>query len=125
MASSSPLDHIDTAQILLNETPLYRIPGIQHKTGAYIRSRSGIADKATHARTRAWWEDTRRIAEEVYFEAVKDAEAKYGDHGPLVSGVVRGHFPADVKKVLRELAHFITEAGDAAELHRKASGARS
>ena len=32
------------------------------------------------------------------------AGRRYGDHGPLISGVVRGHFPDQIKTALRLLA---------------------
>lgn len=41
------------------------------------------------------------------------AEAKFGDHGALISGVVRDHFPPQVKAALRALAHRVgTELDD-------------
>jgi hypothetical protein len=39
---------------------------------------------------------------------------KYGSHGPDISGVVRDHFPANVKTDLRLLARNVTEQRDAA-----------
>lgn len=38
-----------------------------------------------------------------YQSAIGEALAKYGRHGPLVSGVIRNHFPEAVKGSLREL----------------------
>ena len=41
----------------------------------------------------------------------RSAEAalkKYGDHGPIISGCVRDHFPDDVKHHLRNLARCAT-----------------
>ena len=46
-------------------------------------------------------------------EAAK-ALQKYGDHGPLVSGCVRDHFPADVKAALRRFAAQVTFNSDLA-----------
>lgn len=43
---------------------------------------------------------------------------EYGNHGPLVSGVGRDHFPEDVKEELRSLArevHDMNEKGRAAK----------
>lgn len=58
-------------------------------------------------------------------ELVGHAYAAYGKHGPLISGVVRDHFPADVKHRLRFLdtATYLTDA--AARLHEKLSKSRS
>lgn len=38
--------------------------------------------------------------------------ARYGDHGPQISGIVRDHFPDEVKNRLRKLAVLITKYGD-------------
>jgi hypothetical protein len=94
------------------------------ETGAQIRTLSHIHDKAKHLGLRNYWRGVERAALGIYAHAVDAALAKYGDQGQLVSGVVREHFPKAVKDDLRKLAHLITEAADAAELHRKASGAR-
>ncbi len=39
---------------------------------------------------------------------------RFGDQGSQISGVVRDHFPADVKDNLRELARTVTRESDAA-----------
>jgi len=44
------------------------------------------------------------------------AATEYGDHGPLISGVVRDHFPLHVKTALRLLAR---RAGDRLERSRE------
>ena len=38
----------------------------------------------------------------------------WGDHGPLISGCVRDHFPAPVKETLRNLARAVTHYSDSA-----------
>ena len=43
-----------------------------------------------------------------------EACEKYGDHGPLISGCVREHFPEDVKANLRALANAVTNWSNAA-----------
>lgn len=40
----------------------------------------------------------------------ESALALYGDHGPLVSGCVRSHFPEPVKDRLRSLARQVSRA---------------
>ena len=40
--------------------------------------------------------------------------AEFGDQGSQISGVVRDHFPADVKDKLRELARTVTRESDSA-----------
>lgn len=37
-------------------------------------------------------------------DVAQAAIEKYGDHGPLISGCVRDHFPEEIKEELRELA---------------------
>jgi hypothetical protein len=41
------------------------------------------------------------------------ALANYGDHGALISGCVRDHFPETVKNELRTLAQLVTVESDA------------
>ena len=120
----SDLAYLNDARAMLREVYLYSTPGIRHKTGAQIRAISHIHDKAEHLGLRNYWRGVERAALGIYAHAFDAALAKYGDHGPLVSGVVRDHFPKAVKDELRMLAHLITDAGDAAEIHKKASGAR-
>jgi len=55
---------------------------------------------------------------------VDEALAKYGDHGSLISGVIRDHFPDDVKDQLRYFAHGGSYLADASVAHHLASGAR-
>lgn len=120
----SNIARLEDAMKTLREVRIYSMPGIRHKTGAYIRAHTPGMDKALHASTRRYWQEIEALASAVYGEAVDAAEATYGSHGPLVSGVVREHFPKAVKDDLRKLAHLITDAGEAVDLHRKASGAR-
>jgi len=40
-----------------------------------------------------------------YARLVTFALATYGDHGPLISGVIRDHFPVETKSILRTLCH--------------------
>jgi hypothetical protein len=47
-------------------------------------------------------------------KAAANALAEFGDHGSLISGCVRDHFPADVKEHLRELAKDVTAESDKA-----------
>lgn len=45
---------------------------------------------------------------------VDDACKKYGDHGPQISGVIRDHFPDDVKEQLRLLCWLMNTANEGA-----------
>lgn len=49
-----------------------------------------------------------------------EALAAYGEHGALISGCVRDHFPESVKDELRRLARRVSEESDAAWLARPA-----
>ena len=60
-----------------------------------------------------------------YAELVKFACEEYGDHGPLVSGIVHNHFPIDVKNRLRFLSTAKNMVGDAARLHEYLAKTRS
>jgi hypothetical protein len=124
MSTLSDIAYLEDARTMLREVYVYSMPAIQHKTGAQIRALSRVNDKAEHARLRNYWRGVEQVALRIYAEAVDFALNKYGDQGHAVSGVVREHFPKGVKDDLRKLAHLITDAADAAELHRKASGAR-
>lgn len=64
--------------------------------------------------------DTRKR----YAENVSKALEQYGDHGALVAGVIRDHFPHEVKEVLRHDAHKITELIDESRALWLASGKR-
>ena len=61
---------------------------------------------------------------EKYNRLVRESEANYGSHGPLVSGVVREHFPADVKMRLRALVNDMNALGGAALTHHRGTGRR-
>lgn len=47
-------------------------------------------------------------------EEAAQALQRHGDHGALISGCVRDHFPDDVKNHLRLLAFLVTEMSEAA-----------
>jgi hypothetical protein len=49
----------------------------------------------------------------------------YGDHGPLVSGIIHSHFPPNITNRLRFLSTAKNLTGDAARLHEYLSKTRS
>jgi len=62
----------------------------------------------------------QRLAAELqrtYYDLVKYACDTYGDHGPLISGIVHDHFPASIKNRLRFLVTARQDADDASRLH--------
>lgn len=68
------------------------------------------------AAARAWIEVAERLTRG-WQSRVTFARAAFGDHGALVSGVDRDHYPGDVKDVLRELARARAFAEDASLAH--------
>ncbi len=56
--------------------------------------------------------------------AMQNALHQYGAHGGLVSGAGREHFPPDVKRRLRELAHAAAAYCSAGFTHVQAAGRR-
>jgi len=65
----------------------------------YARTRQSVRDLAVRIMVRA------DEINQAFTVLVRAAEATYGDHGPLVSGAVREHFPEPVKVRLRRLAY--------------------
>jgi hypothetical protein len=55
---------------------------------------------------------------------LRSAFKNHGDHGAVISGSERAHFPEEVKHMLRVNAHAIGNAMDAALAAWKASGKR-
>lgn len=56
--------------------------------------------------------DRANMLADQYNGAMREALAKYGKHGPLISGVGRDHFPARVKTKLRTLIRDYNDAQD-------------
>jgi hypothetical protein len=81
--------------------------------------------RADHARVSAEWLAKAVESQRMYHAEVRRACGTYGDHGPLVSGIVHDHFPEPTKNLLRTLAHAVTTYGDIAHAHYVASGKRS
>jgi hypothetical protein len=63
--------------------------------------------------------------ERQYHCAVSIAESKYGDFGPLISGVVRDHFPDETKNELRALCVAINDATDSSYVAWRQSGRKT
>lgn len=54
------------------------------------------------------------LASRTHAALAADALSRFGDHGALISGCVRDHFPSDVKDALRFHAREVTRLSDAA-----------
>lgn len=65
------------------------------------------------------------IAAHAYNRAMRAAYTKYGTKGGSVSGIGQEHFPKNVKTHLIKALDAFQAAQDAAQLHYKASGART
>lgn len=61
--------------------------------------------------SREWFVEACRLSRK-HSELAARSEQQYGDHGPLIAGVVRDHFPETVKNHLRALALGVTDASD-------------
>ncbi len=64
------------------------------------------------------------VEDKMHADIVKRAEAVWGSHGPLVSGIVRDHFHDAVKDALRHLAHSASDYLGKSLAHWKAAGFR-
>ncbi len=60
-----------------------------------------------------------------YNRLASDSLDKYGDHGGTISGVLRSHFPSEVKDKLRSYLRDADALDDVARAHWQASGRRS
>jgi len=78
----------------------------------------GISTSKEGNRQRAeYFRELRSILKQAWNDLVEESAARFGKHGPLVSGVYRDHFPKAVKDRLRFLARAEVYALDAANLH--------
>lgn len=92
-----------------------------HRLFRYLPEFAGWtrADHATHARNLAELGALRlRQADTLASKALE----QYGDHGSLIAGCVRDHFPEPVKAMLRRLYYGSTETFDRSLAHWKAAG---
>lgn len=118
--------HGDTAEVtfvrlavLRGKTP--RVLRARSGAGPFQRSDMSLRRMATLRRADRIFAACARIRA-AYISAACAAEARYGSHGPLVSGVVREHFPPSVKDRLRKLAHADTRGRDFAFALVRATG---
>jgi hypothetical protein len=81
--------------------------------------------KAAHSMRAEHFRNQHNEIENTYHQLVKLACDTFGDHGPLVSGIVHDHFPQDVKDRLRFLSTARNLTGDATRLHDYLSKTRS
>jgi hypothetical protein len=91
----------------------------EHRLMRYLPEFAGWT-KADHVTRALAFLAKARAADRLYRLRVSHALKTYGDHGPLISGVVREHFPEDVKRDLRQTAHVYTFALDASLAHWQA-----
>ena len=100
---------------------------------AALRSHGAYLSRIPHFRT---WPKAQHVAfavrmiavartrEAAYQCLVGEALRQYGDHGSLISGVIRDHFPPEVKTNLRRLARRYSHASEVSRAHWRAAGRR-
>lgn len=76
------------------------------------RGRELLARKDMQPAIKLFEKATR--ASRAHSRLVSESMDKYGDQGPQISGIIREHFPTDVKNRLRKLARDINKYADAA-----------
>jgi hypothetical protein len=82
--------------------------------------------KHAHALRAQGLDEVSRAMEEEYQHVIGAALKRYGDgDGRIISGIIRDHFPDDVKNRLRFLAHGLPMVKDAVHLHRYLAKTRS
>jgi hypothetical protein len=81
--------------------------------------------KEAHHQRAEYFEQLHGEYEDTYRDLVAYACDAYGDHGPLVSGVVHDHFPVHVKNRLRFLSRAKNLTSDARRLHEFLSRTRA
>lgn len=98
----------------------------EHKIAIRHNRELGIpTSKSAHQQRAEHFTELYHEIGRTYTELVKFACEEYGDHGPLVSGIVHSHFPTDIKNRLRFLSAAKNMVGDAARLHEYLSKTRS
>lgn len=81
--------------------------------------------KDAHRQRTEYFAGVAETLQAAWDDLVNRAVALFGDHGSLISGCYRDHFPPPVKDRLRFLAHGRTMAKDAERLHLYLSKTRS
>lgn len=81
--------------------------------------------KNAHRQRTEYFEQLNRDYQQTYTDLVKHSFDAYGTHGPLISGIVRSHFPDDVKNRLRFLSRAVNMTASAARVHAQLSKSRS
>ncbi len=78
--------------------------------------------RASFAETARVWAQRAYHYRRAHYRLTAWAEARFGSHGPLISGVVREHFPDPVKDALRRLARLETHTMDASRKAWRTAG---
>lgn len=92
----------------------------------YSGSLGVSTSKAAHSQRADHFNTLKNHFEIAYHDLVKKALATYGNgDGHDISGIIRSHFPDDVKDRLRFLAHGKSMVSDAVRLHQALAKTRS
>ena len=105
--------------------PKWTVPVSPAHVPKLLRRRLGHFTKGQHEQHALEHQHRSEVAEDRWQQLVSAATRQYGRHGPLISGVVREHFPEALKRELRRLASAISEERDVAWAHWKAAGHRT
>jgi hypothetical protein len=81
--------------------------------------------KSAHRQRAQYFRDLENVLEREYQHSINMSLNTFGRQGPLVSGIIRDHFPPEVKLRLRFLAHAIPKVNDAARCHEYLAKSRS
>jgi hypothetical protein len=81
--------------------------------------------KDAHRQRGEYFREFNRELDRTYSDLVKFACDTYGDHGPLVSGIVHSHFPSEIQNRLRFLSNAVNRTFEAARVHEELAKSRS
>lgn len=81
--------------------------------------------KSEHAQRREYFGQLRNQLNDAWYKYARLCATEYGDHGALVSGVFRSHFPMEEKRRLRFVNDAYNMTTDAWKLHDALTKTRS
>jgi hypothetical protein len=91
----------------------------------YAHSWGIPTSKEAHRQRAEFFKKLHAEYDRTYSDLVNYACKNYGDHGPLVSGIVHDHFPMWVKDRLRFLSTATNVSSDARQVHEFLSKTKS
>lgn len=111
----------DASYVRLFRFPKYSVPVDmlrEHRVALRHAHELGLPrSKEAHRQRAEYFRDVSARLGKAWDELVDTCVQLYGDHGPLVSGVYRDHFPREAKDRLRFLTRGKQATQDASRLH--------